>query len=287
MNGRIEFSVPPEWSGKTAEEYLKKEHGVSRRLLIKLKRTEGGLLRNGGLLRSVDIINGGDKIEITLCEDGKSLEPNGGLFVPVAFENEDFVVFNKPAGMPVHPSIRHYNDTLGNYFSYLYKELSFRPVNRLDRDTSGLCFVAKNAHAAHWFSGKLEKTYYAVVSGEISEKGEIRAPIGRADDSVILRCVREDGKQAVTCYEPIEYKNNHTLLKIRLETGRTHQIRVHFSYIGYPLSGDSFYGGDCTYIKRQALHCGGLEIPAMDGGKITLSSPLPEDMKALLDGISE
>lgn len=287
MNGGMRVIVPCEWSGKTAEEYLKKEHGVSRRLLIKLKRTEGGIIRNGELLRTVDIINEGDVIEITFEEEGKSLEPNGGIFVPVVFENDDFVVFNKPAGMPVHPSIRHHSDTLGNYFSYLYKELSFRPVNRLDRDTSGLCFVTKNAHAAHWFSKKLQKTYYAVVSGKINEKGEIRAPIGRVDDSVILRCVREDGQPAATFYEPVEYKNNHTLLKIRLETGRTHQIRVHFSYIGYPLDGDSFYGGDCTYIKRQALHCGELKIPMKDGGELSLCAPLPEDIKALLGNTSE
>ena len=227
------------------------------------------------------MVSAGDVIVLTL-EDDSFLEPNGSLNVPVAFENDSLVVFDKPSGMPVHPSIRHQGDTLGNYFAYRYPELTFRSVNRLDRDTSGLCIIAKDALAAKLLQGNCKKVYYAAVHGEIPEKGTIDAPIARERESIILRCVREDGQRAVTHYKRLKMNDKYSLAEIDLETGRTHQIRVHFAHIGAPLAGDDLYGGLRNDISRQALHCGRLSFnDPLTGEPITVDSELPEDIKAL------
>ena len=131
-------------------------------------------------------------------------------------------------------------------------------MNRLDRDTSGLCMIAKDAYTAGALQGKLDKRYYAVLCGRLTRDGTISAPIARAEASIITRCVREDGQPAVTHYRVLGCSPDYTAVEIRLETGRTHQIRVHFAHLGYPLAGDDLYGGSCRDIGRQALHCGRL-----------------------------
>ena len=187
-------------------------------------------------------VNTGD-IVILQFQDTKILEPNFRLCVPIAFENENLVVFDKPVGMPVHPSIKHQGDTLGNFFAAKYPDITFRPVNRLDRDTSGLCITAKNAFAAAALQNSVKKVYYAVVTGYIDGEGIIDVPIAREKDSIIKRTVRQDGQRAVTHYKAIKSGKKYSLIEIKLETGRTHQIRVHFAYIGHPLAGDDLYGG--------------------------------------------
>ncbi|WP_303835647.1 RluA family pseudouridine synthase [Ruminococcus flavefaciens] len=277
---QIELTVDAE-APITLEKFLLGKKGVSRRLLTKLKRQEGGMTRGGKLIRSIDTVQRGDVIVLSL-EDDSFLEPNGSLNVPIAYENDSLVVFNKPNGMPVHPSIRHQGDTLGNYFAHLYPELTFRSVNRLDRDTSGLCIIAKDAHAAKLLQGCCQKVYYAAVHGTIPESGTIDAPIARERESIILRCVREDGQRAVTHYKRLMTNGRYSLAEIHLETGRTHQIRVHFAHIGAPLAGDDLYGGLRDDISRQALHCGQLSFrEPLTGEPITVSSELPEDIKAL------
>lgn len=202
--------------------------------------------------------------------------------MPAVFENENLIVFNKPAGMPVHPSIRHQGDTLGNYFSSLFPELTFRPVNRLDRDTSGLCVIAKNALAASSLQGECRKIYYAAVHGIIEESGTIDAPITRRQQSIITRCVSPEGRRAVTHYRRLSFNDKYSLAEIVLETGRTHQIRVHFSHIGHPLAGDDLYGGLRENISRQALHCGEMSFTEpVSGELITVNAPLPEDIEGL------
>ena len=264
----------------TLENFLTKK-GVSKRLLKKLKHQENGITRNGILIRSVDTVNNGDTIVLRISDD-KFLEPNGNLDIPTAYEDDNVIVFNKPAGIPVHPSLKHHNDTLGNYFAYLFPELTYRPVHRLDNYTSGLCMVAKDSHSANVLQGNFRKVYYAVVHGITDEYGTIDAPLARREDSIILRCVREDGQKAVTHYKRLKYNNKYSLLEINLETGRTHQIRVHFSHIGHPLAGDELYGGNCQDIQRQALHCGRLEFnQPVTGRKITVNADFPEDIKNL------
>ena len=181
---KVDSDVP-----MTLQNFLVGQKGVSKRLLTKLKRIESGITRNNQLIRSIDMVYPGEII-VLRCPDGDSLEANPELKVPVAFENENLVVFDKPSGMPVHPSIKHQGDTLGNCFAAMFPNLTFRPVNRLDRDTSGLCIVAKNAHAANRLQGSCQKIYYAAVHGDTPESGTIDAPIARKTESIILRCIR-------------------------------------------------------------------------------------------------
>lgn len=266
----------------TLQNFLTEKNGVSRRLLTKLKRTDGGITRNGVLIRSIDMVENGDVIVLRF-EDDSFLEPNNALNVPIAYESDSVVVFNKPSGMPMHPSIKHQGDTLGNKFAALYPDLTFRAVNRLDRDTSGLCVIAKNAFAAKLLQGHCEKVYYAAVSGVIPESGTIDAPIARERESIILRCVREDGQNAVTHYTRIDTDGERSLAEIHLETGRTHQIRVHFAHIGHPLEGDDMYGGTLENIARQALHCGKMSFTEPLTGEIVhVNAELPDDIKACI-----
>lgn len=278
---KITYIIEENYSG-TVGSYLAKEKGVSRRLITKLKRLDNGITKNGEHARTVDTVSTGDIIELLLA-DTKVLEKSESLAVPVAYEDSDVIVFDKPPYMPVHPSHRHQGDTLGNFFAAHCEGLTFRPINRLDRNTSGLCVIAKNSLSAAKLQESLKKTYFAVACGEISEGGTIDAPIARTDESIITRCVSESGQNAVTHFEVLQTLKKYTYLKIKLETGRTHQIRVHFSHIGYPLAGDDLYGGDTSDIKRQALHCGEISfVHPITNEVISLSSPLPKDMESLL-----
>lgn len=251
-------------------------------MLKKLKRQDSGITCNGRHIRSIDTVKNGDII-ILKTEDTSLLEPNTTLDVPTAFENENLVIFNKSGGMPIHPSIKHQGDTLGNFFASLYPDITFRPVNRLDRDTSGLCVVAKSAYSASLLQNCCQKVYFAVVHGITDEYGTINAPVAREHESIILRCVREDGRNAVTHYKRIDFNEKYSLLEIHLETGRTHQIRVHFSHIGHALAGDDLYGGKRDDISRQALHCGIITFTEpVTKEIITVKSELPDDIKNLM-----
>ena len=279
------FEVSAAEDGLLARTFLV-NRGISRRFITLMKQS-GGLTRNGEILRSIDKVYSGDKVLVRLPEEKCGFEPNAELFAPVVYEDEDVVVFDKPAGLAVHPSAGHYSDTLGNYFALKYPDSVFRAINRLDKDTTGLCLCAKNAAAAPILPKSFDKTYYAVICGNIEQPGTISLPIGRVSESIIMREVRADGEPAVTHYKPVLHENGLTLLEIKLETGRTHQIRVHFSHIGYPLLGDEMYGGDCAKIKRQALHCGKISFnKPFSGEKVCLESPFPEDMRSLFVHLS-
>ena len=255
----LKLMVPAEFDGAEAQTFLK-SRGFSRRALIRLKQT-GGLTRGGALLRTVDEVHCGEELCVRLSDDAESAEPNPELNAPVIYEDEDVAVFDKPPHMPVHPSIRHRGDTLANLFAALYPGLPFRPINRLDRNTSGLCVCAKNQYAASALSGSLSKVYFAVTCG--TPPGDtVDAPIGRAGDSIITRCVTPEGQRAVTHFERVGGNDSHALLKVALETGRTHQIRVHMKYIGHTLFNDARYGGNevlkgTTFAKYTAGTCPG------------------------------
>ena len=278
----LELSVGGEEDGLNAAAFLKR-HGFSRRIISSLKFS-GGITRDGEILRGIDPVYCGEVIRVVI-EDSGGAEPNPGVPAKIAYEDADAVVFEKPAGIPVHQSFGHLNDTLANLFAARYPGCAFRAVNRLDKNTTGLCVCAKNRLAASLLAGNVSKIYYAAVDGDISEPGEIDLPIGRVSESIILRevkAVSEGGQPAVTLYKPILRQNGRTLLEIDLKTGRTHQIRVHFSHIGYPLCGDDMYGGDCSDISRQALHCGEVRFTSpVSGETVRLISELPEDMKKL------
>ena len=264
------------------KDYLKSV-GVSKNLLTKLKRQHLGITRNGILIRSIDTVHTGDTIVLSL-QDTSFLEPNPNLYVPIAYQDDDVVVFDKPYNMPIHPSIKHQGDTLGNYYSYLYPNTTFRAVIRLDRNTSGLCLVAKNQHSASVLQKNVKKVYYAIVLGLVDDIGTIDAPIKREEQSIIKRTVSEDGQPSVTHYRRLAYNGKYSLVEVTLETGRTHQIRVHFSYIGHALAGDDLYGGTTEDINRQALHCGKLTFNSVQNGSvIEVNSKLPKDMLSLIE----
>ncbi|MCH5194802.1 MAG: RluA family pseudouridine synthase [Oscillospiraceae bacterium] len=297
---QAEFTADASEEGLSCGELLKRR-GVSRRLTVKLKRLEDGITVNGKQIRTVDTVHAGDIISLR-CLDESLLEPNSSLYVPVVYEDEQVVVFNKPAAMPVHPSVKHQGDTLGNCFAAMYPGLTFRPVNRLDRDTSGLCAAAKSKYAANLLAGNISKVYYAVTEGkpvphdmdDISIKWyktgnsyRIEAPIGRAGESIIRREIRRDGQYAATEYTILESDGKHSLVRVLPETGRTHQIRVHFSSVGHPLAGDDLYGGSRSYCQEQALHCGEMSLIGSSGRTVSLFCPLRENMQKLIDGGSE
>ncbi len=281
------YTVSAVDAGLQLQTYLRKRQGYSKRLIINLKH--GGISVNGEHRRMVDPVEAGDVIDIELGGDKIKLIPNPALKVPVVYESDDIIVFDKPADMPVHPSATYYDDTLGNYFAALFQEepVAFRPINRLDRDTTGLCLSAKNTLAAAKVAQTLEKEYVAIVQGQLNQsEGVIDQPLIRVPGSIISRKVHPDGQRAVTHYRVVQQFVDFALVAIRLETGRTHQIRVHFAYIGHPLEGDTLYGGRTQYIGRHALHCGKLTFrcPESDA-PVTLVSPLPADM-ALLVGVT-
>ncbi len=268
-----ELIITPSEDGLTLGAVLKRR-GFSRRLTVRLKHTEGGITRGGTLLRTVDKVSAGDRV-LLFCKEESRLEPSSGLTVPILYEDGSAVVFDKPPGMTVHPSMKHHGDTLGNYFSALYPQLVFRPVSRLDRDTSGCVIIAKTQYEAAALQRNFGKEYLALCCGH-PEGNIIEAPIAREEGSLIKRCVRADGKPAVTEFEVIASSEKYSLCRVMPLTGRTHQIRVHFAYIGCPLAGDGLYGGSMEDMSRQALHCAKVSFETPSGGKVTVTSPEPE-----------
>jgi 23S rRNA pseudouridine1911/1915/1917 synthase len=281
----LEFTIESKYDGKQARDFLR-DFGVSSSLLTKLKQTENGITINGEFARAIDKISTGDKLKIKIVSKGHMPSPTK-MNIEIVYEDEDIIVLNKPPLVPVHESLNHRGDTLSNFVSYHMlkqgQDTAFRAVFRLDRDTSGLVLVAKNELSASKLAGKISKDYYAVASGTISGSGTINKPIARCGESIIKRKVDENGENAITHYTPISTKCGNTLLKINLETGRTHQIRVHFESIGHPLLGDEMYGGDCSCIKRQALHCKDIYfIHPTSGKNMHITSDFPNDIKGVI-----
>lgn len=277
------------------EQFLR-THGCSHHVLTHLKRTECGILLNGIWAYTNQKLKAGDQLVIRVIEEESS---PGILPVPmpldIIYEDEDLMVINKERDTPIHPSVNNHENTLANtvmyYFSSQNIPFVYRCINRLDRDTSGLLIVAK-----HMLSGtilstdmkqrRIHRTYLAIAKGLILEPGTVNAPIGRKEGSALERCVSfETGEQAVTHYEPLLRREdlNLTLLSLRLETGRTHQIRVHMGYIDHPLIGDYLYYPDRTRINRQALHSWKLEFcHPITKERLQFEAPLPEDMRFIL-----
>ena len=294
MNRIFEYTITPSDVPCTVGEYLKKK-GYSRQIIIHLKKTEHGILQNGEWAYVRTPLVPGDVLKITLLEESASehilpvpMEPD------IIYEDEDLLVVNKPFDMPVHPSIHNYDNTLANGMAYYFQQKGetfiFRCINRLDRDTTGLLILAKNALSASILSNdmkarKIHRTYQAVVSRiPVPASGTIDAPIARKEDSAIERCVDfEKGEPAVTHYRTLETKENLALVELSLETGRTHQIRVHMQHMGCPLLGDYLYHPDFTLINRVALHSYSLTFDhPITGKSMYFCAPLPKDMAGLL-----
>ncbi|MGN1328863.1 MAG: RluA family pseudouridine synthase [Eubacterium sp.] len=279
----IEFKITEKDNQKAIRDFLR-EFGISSSLLKKLKHIENGITLNGKFAKSIELLNTGDVLKISIENSGEMPERLENNNVQVCYNDEDIIVLNKPPQMPVHESRNHRGDTLANVAAcYMEKDTAFRAVYRLDRDTSGLVLIAKNELAAAKLAGKVKKSYYAVCQGTLTGEGTIDLPIRRIDESIIVRGVFDDGERAVTHWKAVENFDGKTLLSINLETGKTHQIRVHFSHLGFPLLGDSLYGGDCTDIGRQALHCKTISfVHPITEELITIDSDYPDDIKAVL-----
>lgn len=282
----FEFCVDPVNDGSTLKTFLRKACGITARSMTILKYSEGGIFRGDEPLKAHDIVRSGERITLRLPHEDNDIVPTVGE-LSILFEDKYLLIVDKPAGMPVHPVKAHQLDTLANIVSFYQKDRGesciFRAMNRLDKDTSGCVIIAKDRLTYALVKDSIRKTYVAVCEGIVSEEGCIDAPIGLTPDSRIKRTVRADGSPAVTRYQPIMHANGHTLLQLRLETGRTHQIRCHMSSIGHPLAGDDLYGGSLRYIRRQALHCRQIElIHPISKEHIRLRTEIPEEFLQIL-----
>lgn len=282
MSRTLTYTVPPAWDGRTVKDFARQHLGLSSRAFVKQKYLPGGLVKNGQPCRSVDLLRAGDRLCLTLPQEAETYQAVEGP-LSILYEDQDYLAVDKPPAMPVHPSPGHDRDSLLNRVAFHYQRTgqapAFRPLYRLDKDTSGILLVGK--HRAAVSSAQVEKTYYAVCQGELSGDGTVEAPIGLEPGSKIRRCCREDGQPALTHWQVLASQEGHTLLRLRLETGRTHQIRVHMAHLDHPLAGDDLYGGSRQRLCRQALHCGELSLVCKPlGVGLRLAAPFPEDMAA-------
>ncbi len=293
MIRRLRYEVEPGFAGYTIQKYLKMK-GYSHGCIVYLKKTEEGIKKNGVWAYTKDKLAAGDVLETVFVEEEAS-ENIVAVDMPldIIYEDEDILVLNKPADTPIHPSQGNYDNSLANgvvnYYAKQDVNFVFRCINRLDRDTTGLVVIAKNMLSGAvlnqaMVNREIHRTYLAVVKGELPENGTIDFPITRKDGSTVERCVDfECGEHAVTHFELVEKNEKYSLAKVWLETGRTHQIRVHMNAIGHPLPGDFLYHDDFTDIGRQALHSWRLEfMHPVTGVQMKFEQPLPEDMRKLL-----
>lgn len=264
MNRVLTYEITAEQEGTKIGDFLRTA-GYSRHVIIHLKKTENGILLNGEWAYVGQFLKEGDHLEIRIIESESSEQiVPAELPLDIVYEDEDLLIINKPADMPIHPSINNYDNTLANALMWYYQQKGetfvYRCINRLDRDTTGLLIVAKNMLSGGILSDmskkrEIHREYLAIAEGEVPQEGVIDAPIARKEESVIERCVDfEKGDRAVTHYWRLDYRNGYSLVRLKLETGRTHQIRVHMKYLGHPLTGDYLYNPDYRILNHQALH---------------------------------
>lgn len=296
MQRTFYYKIEEAYHGQTISSYLKGK-GYPHAVMVHLKKTPEGILLNGQWEYVNTRLSSGDFLEIRLIEESSSqnIQP---LYAPfsIVYEDADILVVNKPANMPIHPSINHYEHTLANAVCYYYENqgipYTFRCANRLDKDTTGLTIIAKHMLSSAILSQDVanravHRKYLAIVKGETNNFGTIDAPIGRKDASAILRVIDyTHGERAITHYEKIASKKGYTLLSLQLETGRTHQIRVHMASIGHPLIGDYLYHEASTELPRQALHSYCLEFyHPITKNLLHFTAPLPSDMQNFWDSL--
>ena len=297
MDRVLEYEIPSEYDGANITTVLKQHFKISTNLIKDLKKYKEGIQVNGEHKRVVDLAAKGDILKITIRDTvSENIVPTD-IPLDIVYEDEDVLVINKPSNMPTHPSMGNYENSLANGVMYYYKskgeERVFRAVNRLDKDTSGLMAVAKNSYIHARLGEEIQKKelkrkYMCIVCGDLEHDGTVDAPIRRADGSVINRIVAPDGQRAVTHYRVVKRYGEYTLLEMELETGRTHQIRVHMAYIGHPLVGDWLYGTeDHNIAKRQMLHsCYLCFTHPITGQIMEFKDEMAEDMRAFIEKLS-
>ena len=297
MIRKLQYKIEEKHNGKSIGMFLKEEE-YSRAAIIKLKKTKIGVRKNGVWARVNEILQAGDILDICLEEEtySKNIIPKE-CALDILYEDEDILVVNKPYDTPIHPSLNNYDNTLANGVMYYYhqqgKACTFRCINRLDRDTTGVTIIAKNLISAGILSkrmkeGGISRIYLAFVEGITEEKGTIDLPIGREDGTIIKRKIDEkEGKRAVTHYYRLEVISVGgkpvSVVELQLETGRTHQIRVHMAAIGHPLLGDFLYNENNHMLTRQGLHAvESTFYHPITGEYQRVTAPLPKDMTMLM-----
>ena len=282
-----------EYENLTLKEVLLDKLNFSVRSLSKMKRYKTVKVNNK-YIKPSEMVKKGDLIEVEICEDMANFHPQD-LNLDIIYDDFDIIMVNKPPFMVVHPTKSHFESTIANGITHYIigkkEEVKVRFVNRLDMNTSGLVIVAKNPYAQFVLSSdmkddKFEKMYIAVVKGIVEEdNGTINAPIYRPTDESVKRIVDEKGQHSVTHFEVIERLKDATVLKLILETGRTHQIRVHLNHIGHGIIGDELYGYvDEDLINRQALHAYSLKFQQPRTREdLEFKAKLPEDMEKLIE----
>ena len=293
MTRALSYTISEEFENQTIGQFLKAK-SFSAPIVTHLKRTQRGILRNGEWGRVRDVLQLGDTLVLNLVEteSSENIVPSP-LPLEIVYEDEDLLIINKEANRPIHPSQGNYDNTLANAVAYYFKQkgesFTYRCINRLDKDTTGLLIIAKHMYSASLLSDmvqnrEIHREYLAIAAGEVPESGTITAPIARVEGSTIERKVdEENGEYACTHYKRLQYKNGYSLVSLKLETGRTHQIRVHLKHIGHPLPGDFLYNPDYSVINRQALHSYRLSfIHPITGKEMQFEAEMPKDMKAII-----
>ena len=291
----LTLRIGPDLVGAEVKTLLRRVLRLSGTVLRRVKWLEDGITLDGARVNVRCRVSEGQTLSVRLTDPSpvSGVAPAEGP-LDIVFEDPDLIVLNKAPGVLVHPGHGHLNDTLGNYLMRHYRqtgdESDFHPVHRLDRGTSGLMAVAKHAHAQEKLknqlhTGAFRRVYLAVCDGVPPEpSGMVDAPIGPADVSPAARRVRPDGKPACTHYKVLQTFGPRSLVELELDTGRTHQIRVHMAHIGCPLTGDFLYGkAEGAPIARPALHSARLELDhPITGERLAFDLPLPEDMQNLI-----
>ena len=284
------WTVPESWANAQLKTFLRKEKGVSAQVLSQAKQMDGGILLNGTPVFATALLHPGDQIQI-LSQEKISEIPPEKLPLEVLFEDDHLLLVNKPSGMPMYPCPGHDSGSLANavawYLDHQGEPSVFYPVYRLDKDTTGALLLAKHSFAASFLGNHVRKEYWGICQGDWCGEGTESGSIGLLPGHTVQRCVREDGDPSVTHWKTEICGKGHTALWFSLETGRTHQIRVHMSARGTPLAGDTLYGGNREHICRQALHCRFIQfIHPVSGAVQSMEAPVPPDLKALYAWIS-
>ncbi|NHM32979.1 RluA family pseudouridine synthase [Neobacillus terrae] len=289
----LDWEINSSSEGKLIRHFLK-EHEISKTALTDIKFKGGKILVNAQEENVRYILKANDLLTVIFPPEETSDGLKGEKIpLDILYEDEYLLVVNKPANMNTIPSREHPTGSLANalvgYYQIRGIPATAHIVTRLDRDTSGIVLIAKHRHVHHLMSkqqkaGQVKRMYEALASGGFPEdRGTVNQPIGRRSDSIIEREVREDGQYACTHYRVIQRFKGCTHIVLRLETGRTHQIRVHMAYLGHPLLGDDLYGGERSIIQRQALHCKKLTfIHPFTKFEMSLEAPMPDDMISIL-----
>ena len=292
---RVSLTVPPERAGQKVDTLLRKALGLSGTVIRRLKWLEDGILLDGERVFTSRRAEPGQVLTVRLSDPERrsGVVPAPGP-LDIVYEDGDMLVLNKAPGVLVHPGAGHFDDTIGNFLLDYYDrtgvEADFHPVHRLDKGTSGLMVAAKHPHAQEVLKNQLHtaefrRIYLAVcLGGPAEEAGTVDAPIGMAEGSIVARAVGPDGLPARTHYRVLERRGDRALVRLELETGRTHQIRVHMAHLGCPLAGDFLYGTeDRDLIPRPALHSSELTVrQPVTGETLTFTCPLPADMARLM-----